>query len=155
MTDGTLPPVPPTPPVYPAPIPPQPGTTGLGKSHIGLILGAVGLFLIFRMMSGSSSSSGTAGSSDNPLIGSWSLEATEDKSYCGTNEVFKTDSMSEVKNGVTTSYATTYLIKPNYVDVALNGDLAHYGEWDETAPDEITFRINSLYVAASCKYHRD
>jgi hypothetical protein len=158
MSDGTLPPAPPPPPVYPSPLPPQAGAKGVRKSHLGLILaGAVVVFLIFRMMSGSSSSSSTgapAASSDNPIIGSWTLLDT-DKDYCGTHEEFKTDSMSEVKAGATTTYSAIYLIKPGYVDVAENGDLSHYGQWDETGPDEITFRINSLYVVASCKYHRD
>ena len=93
-------------------------------------------------------------SSANPLIGSWTLADT-DKDYCATHEVFKKDSAIEVKSGKTTSYTVIYLIKPNYVDVALNGDMIHYKQWDETAPDEITYRINSRYVVASCKYHRD
>ena len=149
MSDGTLPPAP------PAPLPPQAAPTGVRKSHLGLILGgAFVLFLIFRMMSGSSSSSGaSAASSDNPLIGSWTLVDT-DKDYCGTHEVFKTDSTSEVKAGVTTTYPAIYLIKPGYVDVS-EGSAANYGQWDETGTDEITLRINSLYVVASCKYHRD
>jgi hypothetical protein len=155
MSDGTLPAAPPPPPASPNSYPPPTGTTGLRKSHFGLILGvALALFLAIRMFSGSSSSSGSGASSDNPLIGSWTLVDT-DKDYCGTHEQFKTDSMSEVKAGATTAYSAIYLIKPGYVDVAVNGDLAHYGQWDETAPDEITYRINSLYVVASCKYHRD
>jgi hypothetical protein len=158
MSDGTMPPVPPPPPASPDPLPPQAGAKGVRKSHLGLILGgAVVVFLIFRMMSGSSSSSSTgapAASSDNPIIGSWTLLDT-DKDYCGTHEEFKTDSMSEVKAGATTTYSAIYLIKPGYVDVAENGDLSHYGQWDETGPDEITLRINSLYVVASCKYRRD
>jgi hypothetical protein len=93
-------------------------------------------------------------SGGNPLIGNWTLADT-DKNYCATHEEFRKDSVIEVKSGKTTSYRALYLIKPNYVDVAVNGDLAHYGQWDETAPDEITYRINSLYVVASCRYHRD
>ena len=93
-------------------------------------------------------------SGGNPLIGNWTLADT-DKNYCATHEEFRKDSVIEVKSGKTTSYRAIYLIKPNYVDVAVNGDLAHYGQWDETAPDEITFRINNLYVVASCRYRRD
>jgi len=152
MSDGTQPPTPP-PPAPPSPIPPQVVTTGLRKSHLGLILGVViALFFVIRMFSGSSSS-GAPGSSDNPLIGSWTLADT-DKSYCGTHEQFKSDSTVEVKAGVTTTYPAIYLIKPGYVDVS-EGNMANYGQWDETGPDEITLRINSLYVVASCKYHRD
>ena len=158
MSDGTLPPAPPAQPASPDPLPPQAGTKGVRKSHLGLILGAaLALFLVIHMFSGSGSSSSTgapAASSDNPLIGSWTLADT-DKNYCGTHEEFKADSTSEVKAGVTTNYAATYLIKPGYVDVAENGDLANYGQWDETGPNEITLRINSLYVVASCKYQRD
>jgi len=93
-------------------------------------------------------------SGGNPLIGNWTLADT-DKNYCATHEEFRKDSVIEVKSGKTTSYRAIYLIKPNYVNVAVNGDLAHYGQWDETARDEITFRVNSLYVVASCRYHRD
>lgn len=154
MSDGTLPAAPPPPPASPHSFPPPTGTTGLGKSHLGLILGgAVLLFLVLRMFSGSSSSSGTAASSDNPLIGSWTLADT-DKDYCGTHEDFKTDSATEVKAGVTTTYPAIYLVKPGYVNVS-EGNVANYEQWDETGPDEVTFRLNSLYVVASCKYRRD
>ena len=157
MSDGTLPPAPPTPPTSPDPLPPQAGAKGVRKSHVGLILGvALALFLVIRMFSGSSSSSSTgapAASSDNPIIGSWTLADT-DKTYCGTHEEFKADSTVEVKDGATTTYPAIYLIKPGYVDVS-EGNMANYGQWDETGPDEITLRINSLYVVASCKYHRD
>jgi hypothetical protein len=93
-------------------------------------------------------------SSGNPLIGSWTLVDT-DKDYCGTHESFSKDSMNEVKGGAATTYKAIYLIKPGYVDVTRDGDMLHYGQWDETGTDEITLRINSIYVVASCKYHRD
>jgi hypothetical protein len=153
MSDVILPPAPPAPAASPEPLPPQAGAAGVRKSHLGLILGgAFVLFLLFRMMSGSSSSS-TAPSSDNPVIGSWTLVDT-DKSYCGTHEKFMKDSTEEVKAGVTTTYPAIYLVKPGYVDVS-EGSVANYEQWDETGPNEITLRINSLYVVASCKYQRD
>jgi hypothetical protein len=217
MSEPILPPAPSPPPAAPSSLPPK-----AGKSHLGLILGGVVvLFLVFRMFSGSSSSSspapdggapaatdgsapvataasvpaatggntpistddifalpGTDGSapatataasvpvaparsapvatasSDNPLIGSWALVDT-DKNYCATHEVFKKDSMIEVKDGATNTLTALYLMKPGYVDVTEDGDMIHYHQFDETAADEITLRINSLYVVASCKYHRD
>jgi hypothetical protein len=172
MSDEMLPPAP------PAPLPPTPAAKGIRKHHLGMILGgAFVIFLIMRMMSGSSSASTTATTSadpsttaaadssaaapaaaptapsGNPLIGNWTLIDT-DKTYCGTHEEFKADSTVEVKAGVTTTYPAIYLIKQGYVDVA-TGNVTNYDQWDETGPDEITLRINSLYVVASCAYHRD
>jgi hypothetical protein len=170
MSDEMLPPAPPAPP---APLPPTPAK-GIRKHHLGMILGAAFvIFLIMRMMSGSSSASTTATTSadpstaaaadspaaaptapsGNPLIGNWTLVDT-DKTYCGTHEEFKANSTIEVKAGVTTTYPAIYLIKQGYVDVA-TGNVTNYDQWDETGPDEITLRINSLYVVASCAYHRD
>jgi len=150
MSDGTLPTAPPPPPASPNPLPPQAAPGGVRQSHVGLVLGViVALYLVIHMFSGSSSS----GSSDNPLIGNWTLADT-DKGYCGTHEQFKSDSAIEVKAGVTTTYPAIYLVKPGYVDVS-EGNVANYEQWDETGPDEVTFRLNSLYVVASCKYHRD
>jgi hypothetical protein len=169
MSDEILPPAPPAPP---APTPPTPAAKGIRKHHWGMILG--GAFVVFLMlrMCGSSSPSTTpatsadagttaadgsapaaAASSGNPLIGNWTLVDT-DKTYCGTHEEFKKDSTIEVKAGTTTTYPAVYLIKQGYVDVA-TGNVTNYDQWDETGPDEITYRINSLYVVASCAYHRD
>ena len=112
-----------------------------------------GAIILASTFVGCSSGNAAASSPDNPLIGNWTLADT-DKNYCATHEEFRKDSVIEVKSGKKASYTAIYLIKPNYVDVAMNGDMLHYQEWDETAPDEVTFRINSLYVAASCRYHR-
>jgi hypothetical protein len=129
------------------------------------------------MMSGSSKSSSTSGSTgagpaaatgtdapaakpagENPILGTWTLVDTNMAAVCRPERVFETYKDATAKHEV----PAIYVVKPTYVEVGYGGP--NMEEWELHGPDDITLRMISpssvgyssvgAEAQANCRYHR-
>jgi len=103
---------------------------------------------------GPAAAAAAAPDSQNPLFGSWTLVSATDDAYCPDSVQFSADTFTTVSKGVTQNFAPIYHVYPTYVDVAANGDLAHYQQFNLTSPDIITNVTGNEYAINNCPYKR-
>jgi hypothetical protein len=92
--------------------------------------------------------------SGNPLIGSWTLVSADNAPVCADSIQFTDTTYTTVSQGVTTSNPVLYHAYPGYVTVFVNGDLAHYLQYDLTSADVITNVTSNQYAVNNCPYKR-
>jgi hypothetical protein len=91
--------------------------------------------------------------SSNQLIGSWTLMPTDDAA-CADSVQFTDTTYTTVSKGVSTSNPALYHAYSGYVNVFVNGDLAHYQQYNLTSADVITNVTGNQYAINNCPYKR-